>query len=211
MSAPDFVCRLGDIDSLLAFFPGVAQPHREDIQDALLYAQQRAGHLYDFQSQWHSWIHAYRQHLEGLGFVPRGVVAGDSLVIGTVADLDRASFRIANPQVMQRLAELVRDSFTRLEVIEAAQAFFEGRGLSGVRLGSFQIMPCVSTANRDLSALLCSLRLNVDEYAASGRRLILHFKGAAYHFQPERFAPRREGVCTYLLGKSRAFITRVEL
>lgn len=211
MSAPDFVCRLGDIDSLLAFFPGVAQSHREDIQDALLYAQQRAGHRYDFQSQWHSWIHAYRQHLERKGFQPRGLVTGDSLVIGSADDLDRASFRIANPQVREHLAAQVRDAFSRLGVQQLASGFFRSEHLAAVRLGSFQVMPCVQTDSAGLMTLLCSLRLNIDDYAAGGKRLILHFKGNAYHFNAQLFAARREEVRSYLRGKSNAFITRLEL
>lgn len=211
MNGADFVAQVGDIDSRVIFFPGVARQHREDIQDALLFAQLRAGHLYDFQAQWNSWIHNYRQHLVATGFKLRGVVTDNSLVIGRAEDLDRASFKINNPQVRERLAEQVRNMFSKLEIKQVAGRFFQDEYLSGVRLGSFQVMPCVQTDSGELMTLLCSLRLNVDDYAASGKRLILHFKGGAYHFAAQAFAERREEVRRYLRGKSNAVITRLEL
>lgn len=206
MSGADWVARLGGIDSQVIFFPGVSGQHRQDILDALLFAQLRAGHLYDFQRQWSSWVHNYRQHLESLGFRPRGVVTGDSLVIGRDDDLDRASFRIANPQVREHLAAQVREAFNTLGIKPVVTDFFRSEHLADVRLGSFQVMPCMQTGSAELMTLLCSLRLNVDDYAAGGRRLILHFKGGAYHFDALLFAARREQVRRYLRGKSNAII-----
>lgn len=211
MSEPDSVARLGDIDNLVAFFPGVAQPHRESIAHALLYAQLRAGHLYDFQSQWNSWIHNYREHLQAVGFVPHGMVTGDSLVIGGIEDLDLARFTIANAQVSARLARHVQEAFSSLGVASLAADFFQGQHLASVRLGSFQVMPCMQAEEGGLMTLLCSLRLSVDEHSAGSRRLILHFKGGAYDFAPQAFAARSEAVQRYLLGKSQAFITALEL
>lgn len=211
MKGADFVGQVGDLNSRVIFFPGVAQQHREDIQDALLFAQLRASHSYDFQTQWHSWIHNYRQHLQSHGFQPRGVVTGDSLIIGRAEDLDRASFKINNRQVRERLAKQVRDEFSKLEINRIAADFFQDENLSAMQLGSFQVMPCVQTEGGELMTLLCSLRLNVDDYSAGSKRLILHFKGGAYHFSSQAFAAHREKVRRYLSGKSKAVITRIEL
>ena len=211
MSRADFVGRLGELESLVMFFPEITREYRQDIQDALLFAQLRASQPYDFQSQWHSWIERYRQLLQDLGFQSRGLVTGDSEVIGAVEDLDRAMFRITNPQIRNRLGQLVQDTFLRLGVRDRVVAFFQDESPSAVQSGSFQLMPCTLDAGQQVMTLLCSLRLNVDDHSAGSRRLILYFKGGAYGFEPQRFESRRAEVRAYLAGRSNAFITRVEL
>lgn len=210
MSQGDVIDRLGELDNHVAFFPGVPLAHRENIQDALLYAHLRASSTADFQHSWHDWISRYRAHLERLGFQPHGVVSGHSEMISSVDDLRLASFRIDNVSVRARLAERVRDCFAASGVMQLAEQFFAGASLSAQN-GSFQIMPCEMTDSGELMTLLCSLRLNDDTHSAGARRLIFYFKGNAYRFDPDLYAPHRQAVLSYLQGKTRAFITRVDL
>ncbi|WP_295476606.1 hypothetical protein [uncultured Pseudomonas sp.] len=205
MSAPDFVARVGELDSLLAFYASVPTEYRDDIQDVLLYAQLFASHLNDFQGQWHNWMHYYRDRLESHGFVRQNLVIKDAVLLSSVSDFETASFRLASSVASAEVSALVRGAVRWLGIRDMATAYFRGGGFSESR-GSMQIVPCEMTIDGLPSLMLCALRVGVDHGSAGMRRLVLHFKGGSYRFEPQRYAARRASVQAYLAGKSHAVI-----
>lgn len=202
--------RLGDISSLVAFGPGLASQDRADIQDVLLDAQLFASHVHDFKGQWTSWMHYYRSRLAARGLKRKSLVLDDSLLVSSTEDLREATFRITGTAGRDQLGELVQRSFAAMGVFDAAQAYFS-RGVDQVRLGSFQIVPCVKSAANETLLLLCGLHLNADEFSAGGRRLLFYFKGGSYVFNSTVYAAYREDVRRYLKTKAGAFIQNVQI
>jgi hypothetical protein len=202
--------RLGDINSLATFAPGLTVQERTDIQDVLLDAQLFASHLHDFEQQWMSWMHYYRHCLSTRGLKLKSLVLDDSLVVSSTEDLMQATFRITGSTGREQLGELVRRSFKATGVYDAADAYFK-RGGDQARLGSFQVVPCVRSRGDEILLLLCGLHLNADEYSAGGRRLLFYFKGGAYVFDSAVYAPYRADVTRYLKSKTNAFITDVNI
>lgn len=201
---------LGGRHSVVAFVPGVSAQERADIEDVLLFAQLSASHSYDKQKHWNSWLHVYRTRLEARGFQRKSVITGDSELLSSVDDLSRATFKVVGSAASRPLIDLVRRSFDNLGISQIAEAFFDADSAS-TRLGSFQIIPCEKSASDGIAVLLFGLQLASDDYSAGQRRLILHFKGGVYRFDPEAFDKHRDSVSAYLSGKAGAYVNRIQL
>jgi hypothetical protein len=197
---------VGSSNSLVTFATGIAQQEREDIQDVLLYADLFASQFRSQKKDWHSWMHVYRERLAARGFKRESVIVGDSEVLSSVDDLTQATFKIIGPWAGGQLADFVRRSFDALGINQMVNAFFRGNLDSGL-LGSFQVIPCETTASGDISVLLCGLYLSSDEYSQGRRRLIFHFKGGGYAFDRGAYARHRSAVSDYLSDKARASIS----
>ena len=202
--------RLGDIPSLVAFGPGLVAQDKADIQDVLLDAQLFASHVYHFERQWTSWMTYYRSRLRARGLKRKSLVLDDSLLVASTDDLLQATFRITGTAGREQLGDLVRRSFSAMGVYEAAEAYFQ-RGIDTGHMGSFQIVPCVSSTTHESLLLLCGLHLNIDEYSAGGRRLLFYFKGGSYVFDSNVYPSYREDVRRYLKTKSNALIRQVSI
>jgi hypothetical protein len=202
--------RLGDISSLVAFGPGMPEQERADIQNLLLDAQLFASHVYDFKSQWTTWMHYYRNRLQARGLRRKSLVMDDSLLISSTEDLMQATFRITGTEGREQLGQLVRRSFDAMGVYEAAEAYFQ-QGYDQGRLGSFQIVPCARFEPDQSLLLLCGLHLNTDGFSAGGRRLLFYFKGGSYVFDGKAYAAYREDVSRYLATKANALIQGVQI
>ncbi|MFJ4143468.1 hypothetical protein [Pseudomonas sp. NPDC089734] len=196
---------LGNMDSMVAFSPGMTTQERTDIQNILLYAQLFASQQYDFLEQWSSWMHYYRNRLEKLGLRSAGKVTQDSLLLTSIEDLEQATFGVMGEPDSSQLVSLVRRSFDALGVYQKAEAFFQG-DFNQKRLTGFQIVPCEKTCSNEIRLLLCSLHLNTDSHSSGDGRLIFYFKGGSYVFAPAAYEAHRESVVRYLSGKALATI-----
>ncbi len=197
---------LGNIDSMVAFLPGLSMQEKTDVQNILLYSQLFASEQYDFLGQWSSWMHYYRNRLEKLGLVCKNRIIKDSLLLTDMEDLQQATFAILGEPDYGRLSGLVQRSFQAMGVHEKAEAFFEG-DVSRKRLASFQVAPCERTRPNEVRIMLCSLHLTSDTHAAQGsNRLILYFKGGSYVFDSVAYEAHRDRVLGYLSGKAQAII-----
>ncbi|MBI6854136.1 hypothetical protein YA0002_15270 [Pseudomonas cichorii] len=202
---------LGNIDSVVAFLPGLSAQEKTDVQNILLYSQLFASQQYSFMSQWSSWMHYYRNRLEKMGFVCKSKIVKDSLLLTDMDDVEEATFGILGEPDYGKLSGLVRRSFDALGVHEKAEAFFEG-DISYKRLASFQIVPCEKTLSNEIRIMLCSLHLSSDTYASEGsNRLIFYFKGGSYVFNPAVYEAQRETVVEYLKGKAQATIRNARI
>ncbi|WP_109514145.1 hypothetical protein [Pseudomonas ovata] len=206
----DFIGQVGDADTLVAFFPGVPAAQRDDIQDALLYAHLFASHQHDVQQQWHGWMQYYRNRLEKCGFVRQSLVVKDSVLLSSRDDIDTASFRILGATASDNVRALVRNAVVRLGIKQMALSYFDGGRLSA-RMGSFQIVPCEMSGAGQVGVLLCGLRVSTDQASPDARRLIMHFKGGSYSFDPRGYDTQRQAVHSYLAGKANAVIRQIEL
>ncbi len=193
---------LGSGNSWVGFVPGVAQQEREDIQDVLLYANLFASQFYTRKNDWHSWMHVYLGRLMARGFQRKSIIVGDSELLSSVDDLDRATFKVIGSSASRQLVELVRESFDGLGINQMADAFFRGNLVPGY-LGSFEVVPCEKTVSGEVSVLLCSMLLSAEYSQGSQRRLILHFKGGGCTFDSEAYAQHRDAVSDYLSNKTR--------
>ncbi|MFA0996269.1 MULTISPECIES: hypothetical protein [Pseudomonas syringae group] len=196
---------LGNIQSMVAFLPGLSSEERTDLQDVLLDAQLFAGEQYDFKTQWSSWIHYYRSRLKARGIQQKGVILGDSLVLSSVDDLLQATFKVSNSADRERLGGMVQRAVSAMGVNQAAQIYFQN-GLDQGLLGSFQVVPCEKYEPDRTLLLLCSLHLSVDNHAVGSRRLLFHFKGGSYTFDRTVYAAHRNDVARYLDGKAQSMV-----
>ncbi|MCF5466293.1 hypothetical protein [Pseudomonas syringae] len=201
----DNAAYLGDIPSMVAFLPGLSSEERTDIQDVLLEAQLFAGKQFDFKTQWSSWMHYYRSRLKARGIQQKGVILGNSLVLSSVDDLLQATFKVSNSADRKRLGSMVQRAVTAMGVNQAVESYFKN-GFDQGRLGSFQVVPCEQYEPNRILLLLCSMHLSVDDYAASGRRLLFHFKGGSYSFDSTIYAAYRNDVARYLDGKAQSLV-----
>ncbi|MBD8492754.1 hypothetical protein IFR09_08855 [Pseudomonas syringae] len=206
----DFVGRVSDADTLVAFFPGVPAAQRDDIQDALLYAHLFASHQHDVQQQWHGWMHYYRDRLGKSGFKQQSLVVKDSVLLGSRDDIETASFRILGTAASDRIRELVRSAVAHLGIRQMALAYFDS-GLWSAQAGSFQVVPCEMADTGQVAILLCALRVSTDQDSPQARRLIMHFKGGSYFFVPEAYDLQRQAIRDYLAGKANAVIRQIQL
>jgi hypothetical protein len=201
---------IGNINSLVAFVPGMSEQERTDVLNVLLYAQLFASHSRDLEKDWHGWMHVYRNRLVARSFQRKSIIAGNSEVLSSVDDVVQATFKVIGPSASGQLIDLVRRSFDAMGIKQIAKAFFDGDVESG-QLGSFQIVPCEKTASGEVSVLLCGLHLSSDDYSQGRQRLIFHFKGGSYSFDNAAYATHRDSVSDYLRNKANATVMHVKI
>jgi len=201
---------LGNIQSLVTFEPALSKQERVDIQDVLLDAQLFAGAKFNFETQWSSWMHYYRNRLTSRGVKQRSVVTDDSLLLNNASELLSATFAIKGISDHDVVGDLVRRSFEEMGIYQVSDAYFR-YGSNSTYVGSFQFVPCLRTENDQVVMSLCSLHLVSDPQSTGGRRLLFFFKGGSYVFDRQDYAAHRSDVERYLAGRSRSMIRAVEI
>ncbi|WP_095101844.1 hypothetical protein [Pseudomonas sp. Irchel 3A5] len=198
-------------------FSGVSSAQRNDIIDMLMFADCRATQVWRPQSQWTSWINYYRSHVVSAGCQLKSLLVKQPMVINSAHELDNISVEVAGSIRVSGLMDLVRRSFRATQFNEQARHFFDS-GIASGYFSTFQVVPCVSAGEDDVSILICGLHASATVSSDSrggglqvNREMVVRLAGGVYNFNSEAFAPHRQRIQARLLEVGRFNLEQLSL
>ena len=203
--------------NIVSFSPGIKAADRADLLDLMMYADSFASQTYRKNEHWLSWMLYYRDRLERSGCRLRSSIVKPPMVINNVRELDKIRIGFNSEIHADKLLDLARRSFKVAALNQYAQDFFEFGSDSGT-LNTFQIVPCESLADGEISFLLCGLHANAN--VASERRggdwrlnreMVVTIAGGVYSLSGQDFSAHRERIRSHLQQKGRFNIAHINI
>jgi hypothetical protein len=140
---------------LASFTQEITLQDRQDIENALLYAEIEASAKYDQKTEGKQWFLKYCTALVDINFAPRSMVRRNPLNVSNTRELrDQAVYIVGRES--RRLAELVNKTYGALQLDQLAQDFFKGNTLGGTA-GLMTFAPCEVVESGTVSMFLCAL------------------------------------------------------
>jgi len=185
--------------SLVSLSAGTDSQDRDDVFDCLLRVDGLAG-MVSREEHFSYWTYRYGTGLEQRGCVKTAAIQHQPMVINSVSALKSITFDITRDSASTALA---RQAIASLEAMQlrglAGQFFTLGSGQSD--LARFQVVPCVTGRQGQLSVAVCGIQLtgyaDVRDYefrTQTSREMVLRISGGVYRFERDAYAPHRERI-----------------
>ncbi|RON10902.1 hypothetical protein BK659_03140 [Pseudomonas brassicacearum] len=142
---------------LLSFTPEVRPQDQQDIQDCLLYAELAANDKYPGQVSKKVWFDYYQGRLLKAGFTLKAIVPSEPLRVSNVNQLLSISHTIIGRLGVERLGQLIEETYGALKLDEFAWNFFRGNIANGGS-GILKFAPCERLDSGDVVVCLYGLR-----------------------------------------------------
>lgn len=197
-------------------FGGIPQEQRSDLLTMLMYADHFAGQV-NQKERWASWTLHYRKQLEfaGCQLISRFDQKG-ATVIHNVRELDDLSIEVKGLKDADNLAHLARRSFKAVRLSQYGRLFFTMGSGSGF-LSRFQVVPCESISEHDISIAVCALRVTT-EVSPGGlfnleddREMEVRLEGGLYHFNLQAYAEKRQHIEKRMSEISQASVQQLSI
>ncbi|MDP9653221.1 UNVERIFIED_ORG: hypothetical protein J2W87_001125 [Pseudomonas putida] len=142
---------------LLSFTQQVSSQDQEDIQDCLLYAELAANEKYPGQVSRKAWFDYFQGRLIKAGYRLKTIVPADPIRVTSVRQLLGASYSVIGHLGVERLSQLLEDTYQALRLDEFAWDFFRGNVANGGS-GILKCAPCERLASGEVVVCLLGLR-----------------------------------------------------
>lgn len=208
--------------SLVSFLPAVPHLERDDILDALLYAELTASARFDRQRRWHEWNDTNLRSLVGCGFAMRKTLGHAPVKVSNEKGFRKKTAVLLNTIGVPSLAAVAASALdTMLDSGHARGFFNDWFSFNTGRSDSFQIVPCERMESGEGHIAVCGLQMVTrTRLTPPGLflpqwpfvyEMTLVLKGASLAYSQQRYAPHRERVREYLMSTSLEAINRIEL
>ncbi len=178
---------------VLSFASEVCPQDQQDIQDCLLYAELAATDKYPGQVSKKVWFDYYQGRLLKAGFTLKTIVPSEPLRVSNVNQLLSISHTIIGRLGVERLGQLVEETYAALRLDEFAWNFFRGN-VANSGSGILKCAPCERLDSGDVVVCLYGLRYstNVIEddfffWSEFGKEVVIIPDGGVFAFNREVF------------------------
>lgn len=185
-------------DNLISF-SSVPKHQKSDILDILIYADFFAHQAYRPNNRWVAWTTHYRKQLQFAGCQLVNRFDQAPTVINNICELDDLSFRVRGLKGADCLEEMARRSFKAVRLKSLARHFFQHGTGSGFQ-SNFQVIPCTSVGEDNISIVLCALHVST-EVTPGGlfnleddREMEVRLEGGLYSFSTQAYAENRQHI-----------------
>lgn len=185
-------------DNLIAY-SSVPKHLKSDILDILIYADHFASQAFRPHSRWVSWTTHYRKQLQFAGCQLVNPFDQPPAVINNICELDDLSIRVRGLKGADGLEEMARRSFKAVRLKDLARHFFRYGTGSGFQ-SSFQVIPCTSVEEDNVSIVFCALHVST-EVTPGGlfnleddREMQVRLEGGLFNFSTQAYAENRQHI-----------------
>ena len=203
--------------NIVSFSPGTNAADRADLLDLMMYADVYASQSYRKNEHWLSWMLYYRKQLEYSGCRLRSSIVKAPMVINNARELDKIRIGFNSEIHAGKLLDLARRSFKAAALSRYAQHFFEFGSDSG-SVNTFQVVPCESLAEGEISFLVCGLHASASVSSESrggdwrlNREMVVTVAGGVYSLGGQDFSAHRGRIRSRLQTIGRFNIAHIDI
>ncbi|APC19222.1 hypothetical protein BLL42_10215 [Pseudomonas frederiksbergensis] len=185
---------------LLSFASEVCPQDKQDVQGCLLYAELAANDKYPGQVSKKAWFDYYQGRLLKAGFILKAIVPSDKFRVSNVNQLLSISHTIIGRLGVERLAQLIEETYRVLKLDEFAWNFFRDNVANGGS-GILKCAPCERLDSGDVVVCLYGLRYSTavieDDFffwSEIDKEVVITPDGGVFAFNREVFENYRERV-----------------
>ncbi|EJM73587.1 hypothetical protein PMI29_00776 [Pseudomonas sp. GM49] len=185
---------------LLSFTQQVSSQDQEDIQDCLLYAELAANEKYPDQVSRKVWFDYFQGRLLKAGCRLKTIVPAEPIRVTSVRQLLGASYSVIGRLGVERLSQLLEDTYQALRLDEFAWDFFRGNVANGGS-GILKCAPCERLASGEVVVCLLGLRYSATVIESDfflwrefDRELVIIPDGGVFVFDRRAFENYRKRV-----------------
>lgn len=209
-------------NNLLSFYPGATKEEKEDIQDALLFADLQASETFDRKQNWGPWINLHQQRLSGVGLSRMSSIEHKPVKVSKRADFSKRTSTLIHSIASPRLADVARKALYAMQNSEHAQQFYTSWFSAG-RSDSFQIVPCEKMPDGSINIMVCGLQMTtltkpkliipigIFPTWPLAYEMTIVMKGGLFAYHLSRYALHRERVNGELAKKVNEAVKRIDL
>lgn len=203
-------------DCLASFTQAITPQDRQDIENALLYAEMEASTQYDRKKAGKQWFIKYCTALVDINFAPRSMVTRKPLVVSNTRELREQTVYIVGRE-SPRLAQLVNQTYGALGLDEFAKDFFKGNSIEGTA-GLMRVAPCEVIDPNTVSMFLCAMHYETNTtykdyffWEEITRRVEIVPDGGQFVFDRNKFNVYREPVRRKIAEHQNSYLRRLDI